>query len=72
MQGIEKHQNTAALANTQDENALMTLDRVQNFPHPVNMGKDLYEEGEEDEIYRLCIVVKVRNHIQGRRVGKTR
>ncbi|XP_070036407.1 uncharacterized protein [Nicotiana tomentosiformis] len=54
MQGIEQHQNTATLANTQDGNALMTLDLVQNIPHPVNVGKDLYEEGKEDEMLQQC------------------
>lgn len=46
MQAIEQHQGKV--------NALMTQDFVQDMPHPVNVGRDMYEEGEEDYMLQQC------------------
>ena len=54
MQAIQQLQNTTALANTQEGNELITLDLHDNRPHPVNVGIDMYEEGEEDAILQQC------------------
>lgn len=39
-----------------DTNVLMAQITAQNYPNPVNMGRDLYEEGEEDELMQQCRV----------------
>ncbi|XP_070046835.1 uncharacterized protein [Nicotiana tomentosiformis] len=54
MQGIEQQQNKATLANTHHANALMTQDLVQHMPNPVNVGRDIYEEGEKDDMLQQC------------------
>jgi len=46
MQTIEQHQGKA--------NALMTQDLVQDMPNPVNVGRYMYEEGDEDDMLQQC------------------
>lgn len=54
MQRMEKHQGKAVMAKVQEVNDLMTQDLVQNLSHLVQVGKDIYEEGDEDEIMQQC------------------
>nr|XP_009801946.1 PREDICTED: uncharacterized protein LOC104247588 [Nicotiana sylvestris] len=50
MQSISQHQNKAALINKQDGNSVVIQEMVQDMPNPVIVGRDTYEEGEEEDI----------------------
>ncbi|XP_009786833.2 putative WEB family protein At1g65010, chloroplastic [Nicotiana sylvestris] len=73
------------MTKSQDANVLMAQDTIQNFPNPMNVGRDMYEDGEEDEMLQKCRQevakkgdlspmhsVEERRLTQGRRVGTTR
>lgn len=55
LQCIEQHQGKAVIAKVQNKNALMIKNLIQNLPNTVNLGKDIYEEGEEDEMLQQCL-----------------
>ncbi|OIT34925.1 hypothetical protein A4A49_61112, partial [Nicotiana attenuata] len=49
-----KQQIQPTQETTHDLNALMTQEFAYNSTHAVNVGKDIYEKGEEDEMLQQC------------------
>ncbi|XP_070030576.1 uncharacterized protein [Nicotiana sylvestris] len=54
MQSILQHKNKAALVNKQDGNSVVIQEHVQDLQNQVFVGRDTYEEGEEDDILNQC------------------
>lgn len=54
IQNFEQHQGKEIMAKTHNLNALMTQDIAQNSSDAVNMGRDMYEEEEEEEMLQEC------------------
>ena len=49
MQSILQHKNKAALVNKQDGNSVVIQEHVQDLQNQVFVGRDTYEEGEEED-----------------------
>lgn len=42
------------MVNIQDGDALIAQGIEQDMPNPVKLGRDIFEEGEEDELLNKC------------------
>lgn len=52
LQHIGQQQSKAMVAT--GESALVSLDMIQNEPQPVNLGREFFEQGEEDAMLQQC------------------
>jgi len=50
----KSQQSKASLVTAQAGNTLMTQGVSQDMPNPLLVGRDIYEEGEEDDILNQC------------------